>query len=148
MGQNVKLSRHGSYRDNVWPGTSVENQEYADKRIPELLKCRDLSPVLFLSAEPLLGPIEFSDVTKRSDAAKQWGKKALTGIDWVIAGAESGSKRRPANIEWFRSLAAQCKAVGVPFFMKQMEVNGKVTDNMDDFPEDLRIQEFPNVDQK
>lgn len=47
-------------RSNVWLGTSVENQEYADKRIPELLKCRDLSPVLFLSCEPLLGPVDLN----------------------------------------------------------------------------------------
>ena len=47
------------FRRNVWLGTSVENQEYADERIPELLKCRDLSPVLFLSCEPLLGPVNF-----------------------------------------------------------------------------------------
>src|SRR5690606_1082275 len=46
------------YRPNVWLLTSVENQEQADKRIPELLKCRDLSPVLGLSMEPLLGPVD------------------------------------------------------------------------------------------
>jgi protein gp37 len=49
-----------NYRPNVWLGTSVENQEYANKRIPELLKCRDLSPVLFLSCEPLLGLVDLS----------------------------------------------------------------------------------------
>lgn len=55
---------HGSgtrYLKNVWLGTSVENQEYADKRIPELLKCRDLAPVLFLSCEPLLSSINLGD---------------------------------------------------------------------------------------
>jgi protein gp37 len=131
------------YRQNVWIGTSCENQEYADKRIPEILKCRGLSPVLFLSCEPLLGPIEFSDVSKRSDAIQQLGKKALDGINWIIGGAESGPDRRPANIEWFRSMRSQCQAAGVPYFHKQMEVGGKVTDNMDEFPIDLRIQEFP-----
>lgn len=47
-----------AYRENVWLGTSISTQEHADKQIPELLKCRDLSPVLFLSIEPLLGPVD------------------------------------------------------------------------------------------
>lgn len=106
-------------RENVWLGTSVENQEYANIRIPELLKCRDLSPVLFLSCEPLLGPIEFSNVTKRADAVQQLGKKALNGIDWVIAGGESGPHARPSNPNWFRSLRDQCQAAGVAFHFKQ-----------------------------
>ena len=48
------------YRPNVWIGTSVSNDETADEQIPRLMKCRDLSPVLFLSAEPLLGPLDIS----------------------------------------------------------------------------------------
>lgn len=131
------------YRQNVWLGTSCENQEYADKRIPKLLEARGLSPVLFLSCEPLLSGIEFSDMTKRSDAIQQLGKKALDGINWIISGCESGADRRPANIEWFRSLRSQCQAAGVPYFHKQMEVGGKVTDNMDEFPIDLQVQDFP-----
>jgi protein gp37 len=103
---------------NVWIGTTVENQEYADKRIRELLKipavCR------FLSVEPMLGPIEFSDVTNRSDAVEQWGKKALAGISWVICGGESGSKARGFDVGWARSTVAQCKAAGVACFVKQL----------------------------
>lgn len=56
---------HPYFRRNVWLGTTVENQEQADKRIPELLKCRDLSPVLFLSCEPLLGPVDIGRWTDR-----------------------------------------------------------------------------------
>lgn len=52
-------------RPNVWLGTTVENQEQADKRIPELLKCRDLAPALFLSCEPLLGPVDLGRWTDR-----------------------------------------------------------------------------------
>ena len=133
----------GHYRPNVWLGTTVENQEYADKRIPELLKCHDIAPVLFLSCEPLLGPVEFSNVTKRSDAVAQLGRKALSGINWVIVGCESGSKRRETNLEWVRSIRDQCKAAGVPFFVKQLEIDGKVSTDVTTFPEDLQIQEFP-----
>lgn len=111
-------------RPNVWLGTSTENQEQAAKRIPELLKSRDLSPVLFLSCEPLLGPIEFSNVSKRADAVTQLGKKALDGIDWVIAGGESGPKARPSHPAWFRSIRDQCQAANVPFLFKQ---NGEWT---------------------
>lgn len=142
------------YRRNVWNGTSVENQEYAEKCIPELLKCRDLSPVLFLSAEPLLGPVDLRQCNTHeghrdvlfvgNEGGYEYSGSKRNFINWVIAGAESGSKRRPANIDWFRSLRDQCKNAGVPFFMKQMESNGKITDNMADFPEDLRIQEYPD----
>ena len=104
---------------NVWLGTSISDQASADKQIPELLKCRDLSPVRFLSCEPLLGPIEFSDVTKRADAVSQLGKKALAGIDWVIVGGESGNGARPMHWKWVLSLRDQCNAAGVPLFFKQ-----------------------------
>ena len=90
-------------RENVWLGTTIESQEWADKRIPELLKCRDLAPVLFLSCEPLLGPVEFS----------------LLGIDWVIAGGESGPEARPTHPEWIQSLRDQCASARVPFHFKQ-----------------------------
>lgn len=72
--------------------------------------------------EPLLGPVEFSDVTKRSDAVLQLGKKSLEGIHWVIAGGESGSpdqKVRPMHPDWARSLRDQCQGAGVSFFFKQ-----------------------------
>lgn len=106
-------------RDNVWLGTSISNQADADRNIPELLKCRNLASVLFVSGEPLLGAIEFSDVTNRADAVQQLGKKAMHGIDWLIAGGESGPHARPMHPDWARSLRDQCQAAGVPFFFKQ-----------------------------
>jgi protein gp37 len=102
---------------NVWLGTSVEHQAAADERIPHLLATP--AAVRFLSCEPLLGPIEFSDVTKRADAVQQLGKKAMDGIHWVITGGESGSQHRPIDPDWARSLRDQCQAAGVPFFFKQ-----------------------------
>jgi protein gp37 len=102
---------------NVWIGTTVEDKTRADERIPELLNIP--AHARFLSCEPLLGPVEFSDVTKRSDAVKQLGKKALAGIHWVICGGESGPGARPMHPDWARSLRDQCAAVGVPFLFKQ-----------------------------
>lgn len=101
------------YRSNVWLGTSVENQKYADKRIPELLKCRDLSPVLFLSCEPLLGAVDFRKVPGMN-------KVDRSGVvDWVIAGGESGPHARPMHSQWARDIRDQCESAGVPFHFKQ-----------------------------
>ncbi|MBR9800577.1 DUF5131 family protein [bacterium] len=96
------------FRPNVWLLTSVENQEQADKRIPELLKCRDLSPVLGLSCEPLLGPVDLFGKFEH-----EWL------LDWIIAGGESGPNARPMHPDWARSLRDQCQAAGVPYFFKQ-----------------------------
>lgn len=102
---------------NVWLGVSVEDQKTADERIPLLLQTP--AALRWLSIEPLLGPIEFSNVSRRSDAVSQLGKKALTGIDWVVVGGESGPEARPTHPDWARSLRDQCTAAGVPFFFKQ-----------------------------
>lgn len=103
--------------DNIWIGTSAENQQTADERIPILLQIH--AAIRFISCEPLLGPIEFSNVTNRSDALSQLGKKALNGIHWVIAGGESGHNARPMHPDWASSLRDQCQQAGVPFFFKQ-----------------------------
>jgi protein gp37 len=103
---------------NVWLGTSVENQAAADERIPHLLKCP--AAVRFLSCEPLLGAVEFSNVGERADAVAQLGRKALAGISWVIVGGESGPGARPCDVTWIRSIVRQCQAAGVPCFVKQL----------------------------
>jgi protein gp37 len=122
--------------DNVWLGTSVENQEAAEERIPELLKVP--ARVRFLSCEPLLGPVDLSrwvraggeplDWAPDGDAPpgdynpvlQQWETRADDGgIHWVIAGGESGPKARPMHPGWARSLRDQCAAAGVPYFYKQ-----------------------------
>jgi protein gp37 len=99
-------------RSNVWLGTSVEDQEQGQKRWDQLQTCRDLSPVLFWSVEPMLESI---------DAHEIWRNAAVP--DWVIAGGESGFGARPCNIAWIRSLRDQCSAAGVPFFLKQLGAN-------------------------
>lgn len=117
---------------NVWLGTSVENQETADRRIPHLLQCS--AAVRFLSCEPLLGPVDLRDIarirrggqtiidslTGRYVNAFSDGGPALPAIDWVIAGGESGGRKaRPMHPDWVRSLREQCVAAGVPFYFKQ-----------------------------
>jgi protein gp37 len=103
--------------DHVWLGSTVVNQPELDRDAPKLLQVP--ARVRFLSIEPMLGAIEFSNVTKRADAVQQLGKKALHGIHWIIAGGESGPKARPVHPDWIRSLRAQCSAAGVKFLFKQ-----------------------------
>jgi protein gp37 len=98
---------------NVWIGTSVENQEYADKRIPELLKIP--AAVRFLSVEPLLGPVDLYQMLW----ADMPGKPRLNRIHWIIVGGESGHGARPMQPDWVRSIRDQCQEAGVPFFFKQ-----------------------------
>ena len=92
---------------NVWLGVSVENQEWADIRIPALLETP--AAVRWLSCEPLLGPL---DVTP-------WATPRPDGVDWVVVGGESGHGARPMHPDWPRSLRDQCSAAGVAFFFKQ-----------------------------
>lgn len=137
---SIACETKGRYRRNLWLGCSVENQERADARIPELLKCRDLARVLFLSCEPLLGPVELGqslgesrDWCDRCDrdvhsarVKHDWTHEGcgepvreIGGIDWVITGGESGPTARPSHPDWFRSLRDQCAAAGVAFHHKQ-----------------------------
>jgi protein gp37 len=89
---------------SVWLGTTIENQEWADKRLPIFADIP--AAVRFISAEPLLGPIDL----------EPWLEST---IDWVIAGGESGPKARPSNPKWFREIMSQCVAKNVPFHFKQ-----------------------------
>lgn len=144
---------------HMWIGVSVEDKERADERIPEVLRIP--ATVRFLSIEPLIGPVEFSDVTKRSDAVSQLGKKAIDGIHWVIVGGESGPGARPCNVEWIRSIVRQCAAAGVPVFVKQLGARPYLEEedrllqrvgqkdrkggDWSEWPDDLRVRQFPEV---
>jgi protein gp37 len=81
-------------RENVWIGTSCENQEYADKRIPELLKCRALSPVLFLSCEPLLGKV---DLTQFLGVCNERNNQIDGAVRVSSGGSERNRDRRPGT---------------------------------------------------
>ena len=96
---------------NVWAGTTAENQRWTEKRLEELLKVP--AAVRFISAEPLLGPV---DLSHWIDGAN---RNANRTIDWVIAGGESGPGARPMNPDWARALRDQCRAAGIAFLFKQ-----------------------------
>ena len=114
---------------NLWVGCTVENQKQADERIPILLQVP--AAKRFISYEPALGPLNIEKYLRCEGCGYTQKDKNIqmdhglcrnpTGtIDWVVAGCQSGAKRRPAKIEWFRNLKDQCEAAGVPFFLKQM----------------------------
>lgn len=105
---------------NAWIGTTAENQEQANKRIPELLEIP--AKVRFLSCEPLLGDVSLTDLFLSEGRGLTRELNALTGhdrINWVIAGGESGPNARPSHVDWFRNLRDQCEEANVPFFFKQ-----------------------------
>ncbi len=119
-----ELSPKLDWPDNVWMGASVENEDFAF-RIDHLRQTA--AAVKFLSLEPLLGPLD--DLN-------------LTGIDWVIAGGESGPGARPMDADWVRCIRDQCRSENIAFHFKQWGgVNKKKTGRMldgrtwDDFPE-------------
>jgi len=95
-------------------GVSAENQEYADKRIPEaIIPLLDMGWKTMISAEPLLGPIKFKNVPGFNRVNLPLHRL------WVIVGGESGPGARPMQPEWARSVRDQCVAAEVPFFFKQ-----------------------------
>jgi protein gp37 len=126
---------------NVWLGVSVENQHFADERIPLLLQTP--AAVRFISAEPLLGPVDLERVENTQNLAEgQRYIHALKGyawdvfsadyydvcsipgqLDWVIVGGESGAGARPFDVAWARSIVAQCQGAGVACFVKQLGRN-------------------------
>jgi protein gp37 len=111
------INRH----PNVWLGVSVENQQAANERIPLLLQTP--AAVRFISAEPLLGPVdleEFLQYPPFHDNYKfTFGETEWRGLDWVICGGESGPGARVMHPDWARELRDLCQDAEKPFFFKQ-----------------------------
>jgi protein gp37 len=160
---------------NVWLGASVENQRFADERIPLLLQTP--AAVRFLSCEPLLGPVDLTCIGEFEDDSDyrlngltgeerypgSVRRGILPGVDWVIVGGESGSKARPMALQWPRSILKQCQATGVACFVKQLGARPVTPDDLTpehscavalrdrkggnpaEWPDDLRVRQFPAV---
>jgi protein gp37 len=142
---------------HVWLGVSVEDQRRADERIPLLLQTP--AAVRFISAEPLLGPVDLGflepcDHVRRTHAEIGCWK----ALDWIIVGGESGPGARPMDLAWARSLVAQAKAAGVATFVKQLGsvvrdehgtwsppygARDRKRGDPDEWPDDLRVREMP-----
>jgi hypothetical protein len=158
---------------NIWVGTSCENQKYADERIPIL--CQVPAKVHFISAEPLIGPIDlglpktiYPDGPPMCCKGADCGCKGLPiepplcyGLKLIIAGGESGPRARPCQLSWLRKIVSQCREWNISPFVKQL--GGNIPDDdqseiqrltgrsvhdlkggdINEFPQDLRIREFP-----
>lgn len=98
---------------NVWIGVSVEDQKWANIRIPALLNTP--AAVRFLSCEPLLGPVYLQRALNGDPDS--W--RGVSALDWVIVGGESGSQARPMAREFAQMLRDECTTHRVPFFFKQ-----------------------------
>lgn len=130
---------------HVWAGTTAENNEMLRERVPHLL--RVLARVRFLSCEPLLEELDLGHSLVLNPCAN----KEQRSINWVIVGGESGSRARPFDLAWARSIVAQCADAGVPCFVKQLgsrPVGAPPTRHPagadpSEWPEDLRVQEWP-----
>lgn len=170
----IPISEEWSVRlplPNLWVGTSVSDQPSADERIPELLATS--AAVRFVSYEPALGPVSFRWLSAWPENAPHTAQKpailgestheldGLRRLDWIICGGESGPGARPFDLAWARSVVAQGKAAGVPVFLKQLGAkpfDSRATHipvdavlirhpkgaDITEWPEDLRVQEFPN----
>jgi len=154
--------------DNLWVGTTVEHPDYQD-RIKPLLQIP--AAVRFVSAEPLLGPVDLMpwlwffgcECGLQFNAPGLDGKRLLYpecrrsvtprdhSLDWVIVGCESGPGRRPCKLEWVRAIVDRCGAAGVPVFVKQIEIAGRVVHDVEPIAKALgytvaEIRQFPTVE--
>jgi protein gp37 len=147
---------------NVWLGVSTEDQQWAEARIPLLLETP--AAVRFISAEPLLGPIDLRNLKARGAVMDALGGdvKTLDGevytgtpsvLDWVIIGGESGPGARPMDTLWAMDLVIQCSARRLPMFVKQLgsvwaRENGAADRKGGDpaeWPKGLQERHFPRV---
>lgn len=146
---------------NVWIGTSISTQADADQRIPALLEVP--ADVRFISAEPLLGPIDLvraGAIEWNVDGDPRCDHRATVGtsgvVDLIIAGGESGPKARPCEVAWLRSIVRQCQDSCVPCFVKQVGarpvfepgaepriMSDAKGGDMSEWPDDLRVRQMP-----
>jgi protein gp37 len=139
---DLRLSEPRWPLPNVWVGTSVENQRWADERIPELLATP--AAVRFLSCEPLLGYVDLWSARYPlprggRGSAFAWG----SGVQWVIAGGESGPDCRPCDERWLCDIRDGCVEAGVPFFLKQLGGHPNKRDGDEALLEGARWAQFP-----
>lgn len=117
-------------------GFTAENQEWYDKRFETWRADAPFGVNGWLSAEPLLGPIDL-----------HLGYIAPEDLPfkWVATGCESGPNRRPCKIEWIESIVDQCRAREIPVFVKQLDINGKCERDITKFPKHLQIRQVPRA---
>ncbi len=125
---------------NLHVGVSVEDQKNADKRIPELF--RTPAAMRWISAEPLLGPLDLIDYAPCSDRKCQNNDDgSCRGLQWVVVGGESGAHHRVVPVDYFTFLVKQCRKQRVPVFVKQD--SGPRPGMQGRIPDKYWLKEFP-----
>lgn len=138
---------------NLHLGISVSIQDDYDKNVQHLLDTP--AAVRWLSYEPALESIDFdlrmhppcshkgcyNHISHPCEGCGRIGGRRA--INWLVCGCESGPHHRPMKTEWAIDVMQQCREAGIPFFMKQMVVDGRVTDDMSKFPPELQVREYP-----
>ena len=130
---------------NIWLGATVEDQQRADERVPELLAIP--AKVQFLSCEPLLGEVDlkmmYMVMDRELGPIGEERTEVADKISLIICGGESGPGCRPMDLAWARSLKEQCAAAGCAFWMKQLGGHPNPRHALADLPEDLRTRQLP-----
>lgn len=142
---------HGKHRtvpDNVWLGTSVEDQRTAEERIPWLIGTK--TPVRWLSCEPLLGPVSLTHLQRQMGYSNPnlpgpAFEPVINWIDWVVIGGESGPRARPLDEAWVYELIDECQRREVPVFVKQLSQASQpdIWKDFDKWPAGLRMRAWP-----
>jgi protein gp37 len=126
---------------NLWLGTTVESQEYAESRLPPLLDVN--AAVHFVSYEPALGPVNFTPWMDHECGDPPHGR-CPNELAWIIAGGESGANARAGEAAWYRQVRDDCAAFRKAFHFKQWggrtpTANGCELDGRE-------WKQFPNVE--
>jgi protein gp37 len=132
--------RERKWPANLWLGLSASTELEVARAISwfEQFSTRIMSPFIrFVSCEPML---ELMDLLRLQSPLHSL---APFPVDWVIFGAESGPSRRRCDHDWIRIGISQCEAVGIPAFVKQLEIDGRISTDPSEWAEDLRVQEWP-----
>lgn len=119
---------------NQYFGFTAENQEWYKLRIKDFRFGKPTWANGWLSAEPLLGPI---------DLGISYIAPEDMPFKWIVVGCESGPQRRPCKIEWVEGIVAQAQARGIPVFVKQLDIDGKCVTDIAQFPKHLQIRQVP-----
>lgn len=162
----LQMAREQGWPKHIWMIVTAENQKRFDERVPILLDAPiGIRGVLL---EPLLGPIDIANYILPGSCRVYRGiidtstheivgyqkrympvcdecslrPQRFNNIDWVIIGCETGPARRECKIEWIADIVRQCEAAGVSCFVKQVSINGKVSHNPAEWPEEVRVQEW------
>ena len=123
--------------DHVWHGVSCCTQPDLDRMASDLLR---IPGKKWISLEPMMEAINLSECLPIETIG---GVEFESWPSWIVCGCHSNPRRYPCKLEWVESVVDQCKAAGVPVYVKQIEINGKCVRDIERFPKHLQVREMP-----